>query len=326
MNRRTNIYDEYDMPELLSVSPAPHIRTLDTVRSMMLDVIIALLPIVIWSTVIIGFYSLLIVVLSVVSCVVSEFLYQKIMNKRVTATDLSAVVTGMILGLSMPVGVSAWVPVFGSIFAIIVVKQLFGGIGNNIVNPAVAARVFLMLCWPAQMSGFKTAELTSAATPLVSMKSGYAPTQELFSMVAGNDIGAFGEVSAIAILVGFLYLLIRKVIHWQTPVFFVAVVALLTLLFPQNINAVDSMEYHIFSGSLLFVAVFAAGDTVATPTTAIGRTVFGIGCGVITFLIRYFGSYPEGTAYAVLIMNLLVPYLENMSAPKVFGKRLSNSK
>lgn len=314
---------KYEFPEKLSVSPTPHQRTLDTQRSVMLDVIIALMPATVWGIYRFGISALCILLISVGCAVVSEALFRFLMKKPASAGDLTAVVTGLILGLSMPAGVSLWVPALGAVFAVIVVKQLFGGTGCNIVNPALCARVFLMLCFPSEMTKFtdvKT-DLITSATPLVSLKAGLVPQTSLFNAVTGNVSGAIGEVSVIALAAGFVYLFCRKVVKWEIPVTFVGVVFLYSLAFPITGDNPTSLAFEMVSGSLLFVALIAANDWVTTPVTSGGRILFGLGCGIITVVIRYYGSYPDGTAFAVLIMNLLVPFLESFTAPKPFGKK-----
>ncbi len=314
---------QYTLPEKLSVSPSPHVRTLDTVRSVMLDVIIALLPAAVWGIYRFGARALLILLISVGCAVAAEAVFQIIVKKPMTAGDLTAAVSGLILGLSMPSGVSLWVPALGSVFAVIVVKQLFGGTGHNIVNPAICARVFLMLCFPTEMTKYvdvKT-DLITSATPLVSLKAGIVPQTSLFNAVLGNMTGAIGEVSAIALGAGFVYLLVRGVVKWEIPVAFVGVVFIYTLAFPITGDNPTSMAYEMVSGSLLFCALIAANDWTTTPVTSGGRLLFGIGCGVITVVIRYYGSYPDGSSFAIIIMNLMTPLFESFTAPRRFGAK-----
>ena len=237
-------------------------------------------------------------------------------------TDLSAVVTGLILGLSLPSRVSFWIPVVGSFFAIVIAKEIFGGIGKNLVNPALAARVFLALCWPEEMTRFaegKT-DIISRATPLLSLKERVLPSNSLFDYVLGDYAGAIGEVSAVALAIGLVYLLIRKVITWHIPVAFLGTAAALFFFFPRIEGENGNFAlFSIFTGSLLFCAFIAANDYSTTPVTNGGRLIFGVGCGLITVFIRYFGAYPEGAAYAVLIMNLFVPLIERFTIPVRFG-------
>ncbi len=308
------------LPELLSVSPSPHMRKLDTVTGIMLDVIIALLPALIFGVYYFGIRALYIVLISVLSAVATETVYQLCWRKKVRILDLSAVVTGLILGLSLPAGVSFWIPVVGSAFAIIVVKQFFGGLGRNVVNPAIAARVFLMLCWPDQMIRYtnKAGDLVSSATSLVEMKAGNAPTISLFNLVLGNCPGAIGEVSAIALGAGFIYLFFRKIVSWRVSLMFIGTVAVVSIIAPITGEAAAMFD-QIASGSLLFAALFCANDSTTIPVTRNGKLIFGLGCGLITVLIRYFGAYPDGTAFAILIMNLLTPLIESWTRPHKFG-------
>lgn len=321
--RRGEGEKKYFLPNLLSVSPAPHIRCLDTTRSVMLDVIFALLPAAAWGVYIFGVHVLLILIISVAVSVTAEATYQALCGKVVTVSDLSAAVTGLVLGLSMPSGTPLWIPAVGAVFAIVVAKQLFGGIGKNIVNPALAARVFLMLCWPSEMVKYVdvSTDLVSAATPLSVLKDGVVPSETIFRCVVGNISGSIGEVSAIALFAGFVYLLIRRVVSWQLPVGFVGVVVLTSLAFPITGDTNASILYQVFCGGLLFTALIAANDFSTIPVTKWGRLLFGIGCGAVTVFIRYFGAYPDGTAFAVLLMNLLTPVLERLTMPVRFGKK-----
>lgn len=308
------------LPELLSVSPAPHMRRLDTVTGIMLDVILALMPALAFGIYFFGIRALYIVLISVLSAVICEAAYQLLWGKKVRILDLSAVVTGLILGLSLPAGVSFWVPMVGSAFAIIVAKQFFGGLGKNIVNPAVAARVFLMLSFPDQMVKYvyRGEMLISSATPLVNMKTGEASGVNFFRLVLGDYPGAIGEVSAIAIGAGFIYLFFRKIVSWRIPVTFVGTVAVISIIAPITGDA-NAVLHQVASGSLLYAAVFCANDSTTVPVTRNGKLIFGVGCGLITVLIRYFGAYPEGTTFAILIMNLLTPLIESWTKPHKFG-------
>ena len=310
------------LPKLLAVSPSPHVRGLETVTSVMADVIIALLPALAWGIYHSGIRVLFVVLLSVATSVVCELVYELIAKRPVRIGDLSSVVTGLMLGLMLPSGVSLWVPVAGAVFAVIVAKQLFGGIGSNIVNPAIAARIFLMLCFPAQMVKYvdKAGDLMSSATPLVNMKAGENSSVSLFNLVIGNCAGAIGEVSAIAIGAGFMYLLVRKVISWEIPASFIGTVVLISAIFPKTGDSRFAV-FQAVAGSLLFAAVFSAGDTVTTPVTRLGKLIFGVGCGIVTLIIRYFCPFPDGTAFAILLMNLLVPLFNEWTKPVRFGGR-----
>lgn len=312
----------YTMPQLLHVSPAPHIRSLDTTRALMLDVVIALMPAFLWGVFVFGWRALVVVLISVASSVLFEAAFQKITKRTLMITDLSAVVTGLILGLSLPSRVSFWVPIAGAFFAVVVAKGLFGGIGKNLVNPAIAARVFLSLCWPEELTRFvdPQTDIISRATPLLSLKDRVIPSDSLFDYVLGDYAGAIGEVSAVALAIGLVYLLIRRVITWHIPVAFLGSATALFFFFPRIEGENGNFAlFSIFTGSLLFCAFIAANDYSTTPVTGGGRLIFGVGCGLITVFIRYFGAYPEGAAYGVLIMNLFVPLIERLTIPARFG-------
>ncbi len=318
------------MPEFLTVSPSPHIRAYVTTRTVMLDVCIALMPALIWGIYMFGWRALTITAISVIFAVLSEFVYQKIMKKPITVLDFSAVVTGLLLALNLPVSVPLWIPAVGSIFAIIVVKQLFGGIGRNFMNPALAARVFLF-AWPYLNSYPKQGtamspisigapDIVASATPLSSLKEGSLPTNAtLFDALIGNEAGCIGEVSALLLTAGFIYLLARRIITWHTPIAYIGTVFVLALIFPQGANALDFALWEILSGGLFLGAIFMATDYSTSPIMPRGRIIYGIGCGLITVFIRYFGTYPEGVSFSILIMNLLVWYLDLYTKPKKFG-------
>ncbi len=319
------------VPELMTVTPSPHIRTNDTTRTIMIDVCIALLPALIWGIYVFGLRALTVTLISIISAVLAEVVWQKLMKKPVTALDFSAVVTGLLLGLNLPVSVPLWMPAAGSVFAIIVVKQLFGGLGKNFVNPALCARVFLFLAWSSYMAVFtKPGEAMSAiaikpdavasATPLAELKKGIIPPDSsVFNAFLGYEGGSIGEISALLLSAGFLYLLVRRVITWHIPVAYIGTVFVLTFLFPQSGNALDFALYEIFSGGLFLGAIFMATDYVTSPITSRGRLIYGVGCGLITVFIRYFGTYPEGVSFAILIMNLLVWYIDRYTKPIRFG-------
>ena len=305
----------------LIVSSSPHIRTKNETPRVMLDVIIALLPSVAAGAFIFGYKSLIVVATCVLAAVVSEFLFNIIVKKEQTVFDLSAVVTGLILALNLRADAPIWQCVVGSVFAIVVVKCLFGGLGANFANPAVTARVFLLLCFTGTIGGGATpsvssnAELVTGATPLsVIEKGGELPS--IMDMFLGFRGGAIGETCIAAILLGFIYLVIRKVIHFETPVIMVLTVFALSLIVD---NSVTDAIYQVLAGGLVFGAVFMATDYVTTPITRSGKMIFAVGCGLITFLIRYFGTYPEGVSFSILLMNILSPYIEKWTAPKALG-------
>lgn len=322
--------------EKLIVSPAPHLRTSDTTRSIMLDVIIALLPAFVWGVYWFGSRAFLIGAVSIASCVLFEAITQLLLHRTVTIGDFSAVVTGLLLAMNLSSAVPIWMPIVGAFFAIVVVKQLFGGIGKNIVNPAMAARVFLF-AWPQEMgtftaagerlSGIGTADAVASATPLVSLKAGEFPDVALSDMILGRTGGSIGEVSALLLICGGVYLLVRRVITWQIPCAYIGTVAVLTLLFPQvSAGTFQFMFSEIFSGGLILGAIFMATDYATSPVTPMGRLIYGVGCGAITVFIRYFGGYVEGVSFSILIMNLLVWYIDRFTMPTRFGGKSVETK
>lgn len=316
------------MPSVLTVTPSPHVRRkkIETTR-LMLDVIIALAPATLWGIAAFGWRAALVVVLATVSAVFFEWMMRKLMKRSMTISDCSAAVTGLLLGLNLSASTPWYVPIVGSAFAIIVVKQLFGGIGRNIMNPALAARVFLMMCWPTAMScwvkpfAYGAADTVAGATPLVALKGGALPEESLLDLFLGMTPGCIGEISALLLLAGGVYLLIRRVISWQIPVCMLGTVALLTLLFPQgDLSGWEFMSRSLCSGGLMIGAFFMATDYVTSPVTNLGRVIFGVGCGLLVVFIRFFGGYPEGVSFAILIMNSLVWYLDMVTRPRVYGK------
>ena len=318
---------EMKAAELLTVSPSPHARRGMTTASLMKDVLIALLPATVWGIYVFGLRAALVILLATASAVLFEMITQIILKKRVTIADCSAAVTGLLLGLNLSPSVPFYVPIVGSAFAIIVVKQLFGGIGKNIMNPALAARVFLMLAWTTDMSSFPAAydygfDAVASATPLISVNAGALPSGiGLFDLFLGRHGGCIGEISTLMLLIGGAYLLIRRVIRWHIPVAMIATVAVLTFLFPQGgADRLTFMTASLCSGGLMLGAIFMATDYVTSPVTDIGRLIYGAGCGLLVVFIRYFGGYNEGVSFAILIMNALVWYLDMGTMPRVFGK------
>lgn len=301
----------------LNISSAPHVLTKRTTQKIMLDVIIALVPAIIASVVFFGFYSLLMIVTSVLTCVITEFLYNKIIKKETTINDLSAVVTGIILALNLNSNVKIYQIVIGSIFAILVVKCFFGGLGKNIVNPAVAARVFMLLSFAnmASVSNPIIGDVTTSSTPLISLQNN-SNEISIFNLFLGLHAGSIGETCIIALLLGFVYLVIRKVIKWYIPFTFVCTTFLCFIIYSGDF--IYSVS-QIFAGGLFFGAIFMATDYVTTPYNNLGRIIFCIGCGLITFYIRQFSQYPEGVTSAILCMNLLVPLIEKWTTPKTLG-------
>ncbi len=302
----------------LHISVSPHIHTRRTTTNIMLDVLIALLPAVIAGCIIFGLRSLLVIAITVGAALLSEYLFNLITKKKNTLGDLSAAVTGLLLALNLPANAPLWQCAVGSAFAIIVVKCLFGGLGCNLVNPAIAARVFMLIAF-ASMASVAYPVLPDAvtgATPLPLLAKGEAVP--LTNLLFGTTGGAIGETCAIALLVGFVYLLVRRVISWHTPVLYIATVFLFSLCL-EGFDAVAALSW-VLSGSLLLGAIFMATDYVTSPATPLGKVVFGVGCGLLTVIIRFWGTYPEGVSFAILFMNLLNPYIEKLTLHKLFGK------
>ena len=283
----------------------------------MRDVLIALLPATVAGTVIFGWRSLLVVAVCVVSCVLLEALYNLITKKPQTVGDLSAAVTGLLLALNLPANIPIWQCVLGSVFAIILVKCLFGGIGCNLVNPAITARVFMLVSFGsmANQAMPKIVDAVSGATPLADIAKGETPS--LLSLFLGTTGGAIGETCALALIIGFIYLLARRVITWHVPVSFVGTVFIISF-FVEGMNFQTALSL-VLSGGLLIGAIFMATDYVTSPATKWGKIIFGIGAGVLTFAIRKYGTYPEGVSFAILFMNILTPYIEKLTARRVFG-------
>ena len=318
----------------LIASSSPHIRSKDDTQSIMIDVCIALLPALVASVIVFGFQALVLTLISVVSCVFWEWAYRKLMKKNCSVGDCSAVVTGMLLAFVCPVSLPWWTIVIGSFFSIVVVKQLYGGIGCNFLNPALAGRAVLVASYAGAMTtwvqpGFKNAvaifgsaaDVATGATPMALMKDGaFDQMPEIMDMFLGFIGGSLGETSALALLIGFAWLLLRKVISWQIPVAYIATVAVVSLISaPAGVGAVDYMFYSIFGGGLMLGAIFMATDYATSPVTKPGQLVFGIGCGLLTVLIRRFGSYPEGVCYSILIMNCCTWLLDKYIKPTIYG-------
>ena len=301
----------------LTVSTSPHMRSSVTTQSIMRDVLIALAPATVGAVVLFGLRALLLIAVSVATCVLGEFLFNLICKKQQTIGDLSAVVTGVILALNINTKATVWQMIVGALFAIIVVKCFFGGIGCNFANPAATARVFMLISFGELASAVSTqfSDLIAGATPLGNLANG-DELPSLVDMLLGNRGGAMGETCAIAIVAGFVYLVVRRVIAWQVPTVFVATVFVLSFIITKDFNMA---LYYVLSGGLLFGAVFMATDYVTTPIRTSGRMIFALGCGIITVLIRFFGSYPEGVSFAILIMNILSPFIDKLTAKVPFG-------
>ena len=305
------------MSKLIS-TVSPHFHRPRTTQTIMLDVIIALVPAVIASVIFFGLRSLLVLVDCVAVCIASEWGFEKLCKKENTVSDLSAVVTGVILALNLPVDVPLWQAALGSVIAIVVVKQLFGGIGQNFANPAATARIILMTAFSGTMTSWAVPQAfnmlpdaTSGATPLAMIAKGEtANLPSYLDMFLGNTGGCLGETSALALLLGGVYLLVRGVITWHTPVAFIGTVAVMSLVCGQDVLA------QVLSGGLMIGAFFMATDYSSCPATKWGKIIFGVGCGLITILIRFWGNFPEGVSFALLIMNILTPYIEKITRAK----------
>ena len=314
----------------LTISSSPHVHSPVTTQTIMRDVLIALVPALIGSVYFFGPRALTVTMVSVLACMFFEWIYCRLMKVDCKVYDLSAAVTGVLLAFVCPVTIPYWTIILGAAFAILLVKMLFGGLGRNIVNPALAGRAF-MFSWPVLMStwvkvGFENsaspfgvADVVTAATPMGALHAFALPETSVMASFWGNVGGCIGETSAALLLVGFAYLLIRKVITARIPVAFIGTVAVLTFLFPMGNPRIDWMLYHLFSGGLMLGAIFMATDYVTSPLTHLGQIVYGIGCGALTVLIRYFGGYPEGVSYAILCMNCCVVLLDRIGRPVKFG-------
>ena len=305
----------------LHISSSPHICTPKSTRGIMLDVIISLMPATVAGAVIFGARALLVVLTSVIFAVASEYVFCLATKKEKTIDDLSAVVTGIILGLNLHANSPLWQVAIGAVFAMVVVKGLFGGLGQNFANPAATARVFLLVSFAGTLAGGAVPKLSSApelvagATPLAVLADG-GELPSLLDMLLGMRGGAIGETCVVAILLGFAYLVFRGVINFEVPIVYIATVFVLSLVVD---NSFYLATYEIFAGGLMFASVFMITDYSSTPVTRTGKMVFAFGCGLLTFLIRTYGGYPEGVSFAILLMNILAPYIEKWTARRRFG-------
>ncbi len=305
--------------KLYTVSSSPHIKSKDTVSTIMRDVLIALCPALIAAVYFFGLRALWVTLTAVGASILSEYIFNKITKRPDSIKDLSAVVTGVLLAFNLPVTIPLWMVAVGSAFAIIVVKCFFGGIGQNIVNPALAARAFLLAAYPVQMTAW-TLEGVSAATPLGILRNGGSALPSSMDVFLGvNTAGCIGEVSALALLIGGAYLLYRKVISWHIPVTYIGTVFIITTVLGRNGLMTGNGIYEILVGGLMIGAFFMATDYTTTPATRLGQVVFGVSCGILTSVIRLYGGYAEGVSYSILIMNLLVPVIDKFTSPRVFG-------
>ncbi len=307
----------------LTVASSPHIRGDFKTSRLMLDVVIALLPALAVGAVVLGARSLLVALLSVAAAVVGEWIYGVVAKKRTTLADCSALVTGLLFAMTLPASVPYWVAILGSMFAIIVTKMMCGGLGQNVFNPALSARALMMLLFPAALTRYEALGVdgVTAATPLHHMVMPALPEESLLDMFLGNTPGSIGEISALALLAGGVYLVVRKVISPRIPLAYLGTVAVLTLVFHKTDNALLWMGYQLLSGGLMLGAIFMATDYATSPVTAKGQVIYGIGCGVLTVVFRYFGIFPEGVTYAILLMNLAVWVIDRVTPPRRYGQK-----
>lgn len=323
----------------LLVSSTPHVRSDDSIEKIMGDVLIALAPASIMGIYYFGLRALILIVISMVSAALFEALYQKITKQPITVTDLSALVTGLLIALNIPASSPFWLPVVGAFFGIVVAKQVFGGLGQNFINPALAARAFLVASYPTLTTGAAFTATTggnigidglSSATPLALIKESEAAVNvsnsDFVNAILGNVGGTIGETCAAALILGGVYLLARKVISWRIPVTYILSVFVLTYVFKATGIAPNRLPaYEIFAGGLMLGAFFMATDYASSPVTPLGQIIMGVGCGLITTLIRIFGGYPEGVSYSILLMNLCVPLIDRYTKPKIFGEVKKNA-
>lgn len=311
----------------LMVSPSPHIYTDQSTRKIMLDVIIALTPAFIGSIIFFGMPAVTLTLLAIVAAVATEAVIQKLTGRAITIGDLSAVVTGLLLAFNLPPTAPWWIPVIGSIVAIAVMKQAFGGIGNNFINPALAARAVLVASWGGEMTRWvdPVTDTMTSATPLAFVKSAEVAASNpysLFDLFIGRVGGCLGETSALLLIIGGLYLIARGVISWRVPVSYIGSVFVLTWvlgMIDPSLGVTDPV-YHILAGGLMLGAFYMATDYASSPVTPKGKIIFGIGCGVITTVIRLYGGYPGGVSYAILLMNVASPIIEKLTRPRVYGE------
>ena len=303
----------------LTVTSSPHIRGDFRTSRLMLDVVIALIPSLMVGTYVLGLRALLVTLVSIAAAVATEALYCVVTKSRGTVIDCSAIVTGLLFAMTLPVHIPLWVAVAGSAFAILAAKLLWGGLGQNIFNPALLSRALIMLLFPAALTDYSGVDVVSSATPLHHMVMPALPEQSILDMFLGNCPGSIGELSALALIAGGIYLLCRNVISRRIPLGYIGSVAILTLVFHKTDDAVSWMLYQLFSGGLMLGAIFMATDFVTSPVTKPGQWIFGIGCGVLTVIFRYYGLFPEGVTYAILLMNLFVWVIDRYTPPRIYG-------
>ncbi len=312
----------------LTVASSPHIRGDFRTSRLMLDVVIALLPALAVGTYVLGLRALAVTAISMAAAIVGELGYNLLTKKRSTLADCSALVTGMLFALTLPASTPYWVVVLGSMFAIVVTKMMCGGLGQNVFNPALSARAFVMLLFPMALTRFESLQVdgVTAATPLHHMVMPALPEQSVMDMFLGNTPGSIGEISALALLLGGVYLVARKVISPRIPLAYLGSVAVITLVFHKTDDALSWMLYQLLSGGLMLGAIFMATDYATSPVTPRGQILFGIGCGVLTVVFRYFGIFPEGVTYAILLMNLCVWVIDRYTPPYRYGSKKGGRK
>ena len=308
------------MQKNLAVSSSPHLRSGASTRRIMQEVCLALAPAGIAGIVLYGAHAAALIAASVITCVLSEFIYQKLAKEKTTIGDWSAVVTGLLLAYNLPANAPIWLAVVGGVIAIVLVKQMFGGIGSNFMNPALTARAILFVSWSSLMSSYPqttfAVDATSSATPLALMGAGSVADVNLWNLVIGNCSGVLGETCKLAIIAGGVYMLIRRIIDWRIPVTFIGTVFLCYLLK----DGAEMAVYQIFAGGLMLGAFFMATDYATSPVTGIGKLIMGVGCGILLFVIRAYASYPEGCSFAILFMNVVTPLIDKFTTPKPFGE------
>lgn len=308
------------MEQMMKISSSPHIRDKESTTNIMGKVIVALMPATIFGVYNFGVNALITILVTIISCVFFEAAYQKLVGKKVTIGDLSAVLTGLLLALNLPPELPIWMPIIGSFFAIIVVKQIFGGLGQNFMNPALGGRCFLLISFTGRMTTF-TYDAVTTATPLASLKAGEAV--DVKAMFLGTIPGTIGETCALALIIGGVFLLLTKVINYRIPVFYIGSFAVFIMIYALATGRGFDTSFliaHLCGGGLMLGAFFMATDYVTSPVTAVGRIIFGVLLGFLTFLFRIFGGSAEGVSYAIIIGNLLVPLIEKVTVPKSFGK------
>ena len=308
------------MQKNLAVSSSPHLRSGASTRRIMQEVCLALAPAGIAGIVLFGAHAAALIAASVITCVLSEFIYQKLAKEKTTVGDWSAVVTGLLLAYNLPANAPIWLAVVGGVIAIVLVKQMFGGIGSNFMNPALTARAILFVSWSSLMSSYPqttfAVDATSSATPLALMGAGSVTDVNLWNLMIGNCSGVLGETCKLAIIAGGVYMLIRRIIDWRIPVTFIGTVFLCYLLK----DGAEMAVYQIFAGGLMLGAFFMATDYATSPVTGIGKLIMGVGCGILLFVIRAYASYPEGCSFAILFMNVVTPLIDKFTMPKPFGE------